>query len=423
MLISCKGSAESQVTKKEAADNDDKQAMKKWAGTYVGSQGTAFTLSEDGTARVFCAGSFQDVDEEASWTVEDDILTINSKTLGYEIYSNTQKADHNRMEFLSKDTNWNDEWFMKRRKEEKEYSKEDYLALLDDTAFEFEKIPEKESYTYDEIQTIEYEGVAFDLPVEFEEEKSEDGREFYLIEDDEEDSFQVRLLALNESVEDGEEFEEYKYILLDNVMMALGGRGSRLINVKNVQVNGLEARVCTIYSTIEDESFYIRYAGIENGKDLFQIGIFQSVDSKFDYTECFNEILSSVRESDSKGITKAFGKKQDVEKKEENTEVEPAREEKSEDKKKDSAGLRPDIKEAIDSYEEFMDEYIELMQEIGKNPSDMAILAKYTEFATKSLDVSEKFEALEDEDLTDEELRYYTEVALRVEGKMLKALN
>ena len=423
VLTSCGENTNRQNNMQESSNSSNRNAMKKWAGTYVGSQGSAFTLSEDGKARVFCAGFFDDVDTDAIWSIEDDVLTIDSKEIGYEIYSNTQKADHNLMEFLSKNTDWKDEWFTKRKRTEKEYTKEDYLNLLDDTSFEFEALPRKEGYTYDEIQTAEYAGMTFDVPAEFVEEENEDEKEFNYFEDVENETVPVMLCFYNEKAEEAGDFREYKYMISDAIMEGLEEKSARLMDVRNAQVNGLDARLCTIYSPLGDAgTFYIRCAVIENGPDLFGIVMYQSIDSKYDYTVCYNDVLNSVRKSDSKDITIATKKNTDEEQKEENEEGESKQEEESDDKKNTSAGLRPEIKAAIDSYEEFMDEYIELMQEIGKNPSDAALLAKYAEFVAKSAEVSEKFEAL-DEDLTEEESLYYAEVALRVEGKMLKAMH
>ena len=105
------------------------------------------------------------------------------------------------------------------------------------------------------------------------------------------------------------------------------------------------------------------------------------------------------------------------------TETEPEKQEEtvSEEKEEDTVqtGIRPEIKEAIDSYETFINSYCEFME--SYDSTNLTMLAKYTELMTTYVDVAEKFEAMEDQDLNDEELKYYTEVSLRCSSKLLEA--
>lgn len=82
-------------------------------------------------------------------------------------------------------------------------------------------------------------------------------------------------------------------------------------------------------------------------------------------------------------------------------------------------GMRPEFKEAMDSYEAFYDEYCELLQEYAANPTDITLLGKYTEFLSKAAEMDEKFDAWEG-DMNDTELKYYTEVGLRISQKLIE---
>lgn len=82
-------------------------------------------------------------------------------------------------------------------------------------------------------------------------------------------------------------------------------------------------------------------------------------------------------------------------------------------------GMRPEFKQAMDSYEAFYDEYCEFMQQYADNASDVSLLAKYAEFLTKAGEMEESFEAWEG-DMNDVELKYYTEVHLRISQKLLE---
>ena len=83
-------------------------------------------------------------------------------------------------------------------------------------------------------------------------------------------------------------------------------------------------------------------------------------------------------------------------------------------------GVRPEIKEFLDSYEAFIDEYIEFME--NYDSTDINMLLKYTEFMSKYAEFAEKVDAIEDMDLNDAEALYYAEVTLRASQKMLKVL-
>lgn len=83
-----------------------------------------------------------------------------------------------------------------------------------------------------------------------------------------------------------------------------------------------------------------------------------------------------------------------------------------------STGIRPELKEFLDSYEAFMDEYCEFME--SYNASDITMLTKYAELLAKYSDFAEKVEKWNSEDMNNEELIYYTEVNTRVSVKLLK---
>ena len=109
------------------------------------------------------------------------------------------------------------------------------------------------------------------------------------------------------------------------------------------------------------------------------------------------------------------GKTESSEMKREETEEEATEKETAE--VLDENGLRPDVKAAIDSYEEFIDEYCEFME--SYDSSDAAMMLKYVSLLQKEVEVSEKFDKLGDEDLNDAELAYYTTVQLRCSEKLL----
>ncbi len=82
--------------------------------------------------------------------------------------------------------------------------------------------------------------------------------------------------------------------------------------------------------------------------------------------------------------------------------------------------MRPEFKEAMDSYEAFYDEYCNILKKYAENPSDMKLLADYTDMLTKATEMAEKFDAWENSDMNSAELKYYLDVNNRVTQKLLE---
>lgn len=77
-------------------------------------------------------------------------------------------------------------------------------------------------------------------------------------------------------------------------------------------------------------------------------------------------------------------------------------------------GIRPEFKEAMDSYEAFYTEYCEFMKSYSENPTDLTLLTQYAEMLAKMEEMNEAFEAWDEDDLSSEELKYYLDVNNRV---------
>lgn len=83
--------------------------------------------------------------------------------------------------------------------------------------------------------------------------------------------------------------------------------------------------------------------------------------------------------------------------------------------------IDPEFKEAMDSYEAFYDEYCDFMKKYKENPTDLKLLAKYSEMVTKLAEMNEKFEAWDKDEMNEAELKYYLEVNARVTQKLAEA--
>ena len=78
----------------------------------------------------------------------------------------------------------------------------------------------------------------------------------------------------------------------------------------------------------------------------------------------------------------------------------------------------------MDSYEDFMDDYIAFMQKYEKADSASAALMIYDYYnlMDKYYDYAEKLDAMDESDYSDAEWAYYLEVTNRVSQKLLRAL-
>jgi len=85
-------------------------------------------------------------------------------------------------------------------------------------------------------------------------------------------------------------------------------------------------------------------------------------------------------------------------------------------------GVDPDLKAFLDSYEDFVDEYVVFMQQYSKNPTDLSLLTEYASIMQKYSDFAAKVEAYDTKTMSTEDASYYIEVTSRCTQKMLKIL-
>lgn len=87
-----------------------------------------------------------------------------------------------------------------------------------------------------------------------------------------------------------------------------------------------------------------------------------------------------------------------------------------------TTGLRKEFKNAMDSYETFMDEYIAFMTKYNNSKGTSTELIKdYGEYMKKYIDAMDAFKNWEGKDLNKEEAKYYVDVQTRVTQKLMNA--
>lgn len=85
-------------------------------------------------------------------------------------------------------------------------------------------------------------------------------------------------------------------------------------------------------------------------------------------------------------------------------------------------GLGKEFKQAMDSYEKFMDEYIAFMKKYSNtNAPTSQMFIDYGEYMKKYIDCADDFQKWEGKNLNKEEAKYYVEVQMRVSQKLMNA--
>lgn len=85
-------------------------------------------------------------------------------------------------------------------------------------------------------------------------------------------------------------------------------------------------------------------------------------------------------------------------------------------------GMRPEVKEALDAYEAFFDEYADFMEKYESSDNTVGMLLDYTKYVSEYVETMKKFEAMGDDDLNNAEMAYYLQVQMRVSQKLLEAI-
>lgn len=83
-------------------------------------------------------------------------------------------------------------------------------------------------------------------------------------------------------------------------------------------------------------------------------------------------------------------------------------------------GMRRDFKEAMDSYEEFFDEYVAFMKKYENSDNPMSMFSNYTKFMSQYSETMQKLDEWKSKDLNTKEAAYLLDVTNRINKKLLE---
>lgn len=84
--------------------------------------------------------------------------------------------------------------------------------------------------------------------------------------------------------------------------------------------------------------------------------------------------------------------------------------------------IRPEFKEAMDSYEKFFDEYVTFMKAYMDSDDPLSMMGDYSKMMQQYAETIGELEDIDESELSDEEALYYAEVMLRIDQKLLEVL-
>ena len=85
-----------------------------------------------------------------------------------------------------------------------------------------------------------------------------------------------------------------------------------------------------------------------------------------------------------------------------------------------STSIRPEFKEAMDSYEEFFKEYVNFMKKYAAASNPLSMLDDYYDYMLQYTETMTKLAELEQDEMSTEEALYYAEVSLRISQELLE---
>lgn len=128
----------------------------------------------------------------------------------------------------------------------------------------------------------------------------------------------------------------------------------------------------------------------------------------------------------SKEDIEGSAKKSDGAKKSDSTKKGNSAKKASSSKKRDSAkkavnGVDPELKEFLDTYESFINDYVSFMKKYSENPGNaLAMLADYSDMMTKYADFEEKIADYDTDTMSVADMKYYLEVIDRCNMKIME---
>ena len=264
-------------------------------------------------------------------------------------------------------------------------------SVFEDTV-EAEK-EEFNGFVPEECVEITKGGFSFSLPgyYVFSEKNSEDKKMTYGIAENDKAAAMVVLSSadgLKWTVEDFEKSrDQIGAELAKGILETAEIRESRVLDLPDM------AGGYAVCDTNSDQFSELRFAYVYDPEadSLAAIFLIQLSDAQFSYTSDFDKVVESISRYVPKEVSA-------------------------------SGEHDPELVKFLESYEAFVDEYVEFMQAYMKNPTDLNLLMRYSSILAEYAKFTEAVDKYDTEDMSEADALYFAEVTLRCSQKLLKAL-
>ncbi len=193
---------------------------------------------------------------------------------------------------------------------------------------------------------------------------------------------------------DTEEERNYNIqAMFETIEDATGGNANHfeLISTEVIELSGVKGVLWSYRGLVIDipTTCYTLVIPSEENNCWFYVECLFTDRTEYRYDDSFRDIISSIKKTDSHG--------------------------------KNASNIRSEIKDLLDSYERFIDEYVAFMQRYANADSGdiLSMLGDYYNLIIQLGEFEEKVYALDESDLTTAEWAYYLEVLNRVNQKLL----
>ena len=263
--------------------------------------------------------------------------------------------------------------------------------------------PDRNGYDPQTNSSVEINGICFQIPSYYTESETENANSAQYAGKEGLNNASILLLAVASASEANFTLTDANYASQRTIVSKqlfskfLSQEGADL-ECTDITVAGMPGQIATEY--IETDSVTGNVALVHaysSEKDILLIGVFieDTGSTQYSYMEDFQRIVEGAEIAGHEQSGSASAE-----------------------------GVTPSVKAALDSIEEFFDEYISFMESYMKNPTDFSLLMQYATFMTKYTEAMQKLEDMEnDSSMTSADLAYYLEVYGRIMQKLANVIS
>lgn len=373
-------------------------------GTYVGEDGCGLTFFPDGTASYY---ENETIDDECTWNYADQIITWHSHLLNCDIYANVENNDATHLFFQSKSLLWKDEHYTKVSDEARVLTPAEYEKLIEEVYPSSEGKAGNTDLSKKKAE-VEYGDVIFRLPDYYETipMESEEVEEAFSSPDGEA-VLVFYAFNLSEFGIGRDDLADMPNSAMDSIgeeLVRNVGEDIEILKVTRMMADSMPERIYEITIDWDGSIKTAKIATILNGDSPSFVAcliVCADENTAGQFFADYEEIIRTAKRSTGSGGS------------EENQTG-------SQSGANTGAGVDPELKAFLDSYEAFVDEYVDIMKKYSEDSSDVTgMLGDYLNALEQLAEFEEKVEAYDTEKMSAADLAYYLEVTSRCTKKLL----